>query len=72
MNGRVLVVDDEKNLTLILKEILFRAGFEVLAFNDPEKALESLESEPLDAVVTDLAMPGKDDHRLPIERKAEA
>jgi DNA-binding NtrC family response regulator len=60
MNGRVLVVDDEKNLTLVLKEILSRAGFEVLAFNDPEKALESLESEPLDAVITDLAMPGKD------------
>ncbi len=60
MNGRVLVVDDEKNLTLVLKEILSRAGFEVLAFNDPEKALESLESDPLDAVVTDLAMPGMD------------
>jgi two-component system response regulator AtoC len=60
MNGRVLVVDDEKNLTLVLKEILSRAGFEVLAFNDPEKALESLESDALDAVVTDLAMPGMD------------
>ncbi|NDD91737.1 sigma-54-dependent Fis family transcriptional regulator [bacterium] len=58
--GRILIVDDERNLTLVLQEILSRAGFEVLAFNDPERALESLESEPLDAVLTDLAMPGID------------
>ena len=58
--GRILVVDDEKNLTLVLGEILARAGFEVVAFNDPEKALEALENEALDAVLTDLAMPGVD------------
>ncbi|MBU6375832.1 MAG: sigma-54 dependent transcriptional regulator [Bdellovibrionales bacterium] len=58
--GRLLVVDDERNLTLVLEAMLSRAGFEVLVFNDPEKALETLETEPLDAVLTDLAMPGVD------------
>ena len=52
--GRILVVDDEKNLTLVLGEILARAGFEVVAFNDPEKALEALENEALDAVLTEI------------------
>ncbi len=58
--ARILVIDDERNLTLVLKALLERAGFEVLAFNEPEVAIESLETEPLDVVLTDLAMPGMD------------
>ncbi len=56
--GRVLIVDDEKNITLVIEAMLERAGFEVLAFNDSAAALQALDEEEFDAVVTDLYMPG--------------
>ena len=56
--GRVLIVDDEKNISLVIEAMLERAGFEVLAFNDSAAALQALEEEEFDAVVTDLYMPG--------------
>lgn len=58
MNGRVLVVDDEKNITFVIQAMLERAGFQVVAYNDSVKALEAIESEEFDAVITDLYMPG--------------
>jgi len=58
MKGRVLVVDDEKNIGIVVQAMLERAGFEVLLFQESASALETIESEDLDAVVTDLYMPG--------------
>ncbi|MDR3606722.1 MAG: sigma-54 dependent transcriptional regulator [Oligoflexia bacterium] len=58
--GRVLVVDDEKNITFVIQAVLEKAGYEVLAYNDSAAALEAIDSEDLDAVVTDLYMPGVD------------
>jgi nitrogen regulation protein NR(I) len=58
--GRVLVVDDEKNIALVLEAMLEKEGFEVLAFQDPGRALEAIADEEFDAVITDLRMPGTD------------
>ncbi len=58
MRGKVLVVDDEKNMGLVIQAMLERAGFEVLSFFDAAEAADAIESEELDAVVTDLYMPG--------------
>ncbi|MGZ3697032.1 MAG: sigma-54-dependent transcriptional regulator [Bdellovibrionota bacterium] len=59
MPGRVLVVDDEKNITTVVQAMLGRAGFETLAFNDSEQALRTLRTDDdIDVVVTDLSMPG--------------
>lgn len=58
MKGRVLVVDDEKNIGIVVQAMLERAGFEVLVFQESSHAMETIESEELDAVVTDLYMPG--------------
>ncbi len=58
MKGRVLVVDDEKNMGLVIQAMLDRAGFEVLCFSDAREAADAIESEELDAIVTDLYMPG--------------
>ncbi len=58
MTGRVLVVDDEKNMGLVIQAMLERAGFEVLCFFEAAEAAEAIEGEELDAVVTDLYMPG--------------
>ena len=58
--GRVLVVDDEKNITYVIHAILRKAGYEVTVFNDSMDALSSMGDEELDLVVTDLYMPGPD------------
>jgi two-component system response regulator AtoC len=58
MKGRVLVVDDEKNMGLVIQAMLERAGFEVLCFSDAREAVDAIESEELDTIVTDLYMPG--------------
>lgn len=58
MHGRVLVVDDEKNITFVIQAMLEKAGFEAVVFNDSAEALEALSSEDVDLVITDLYMPG--------------
>ena len=56
--GRILVVDDEKNITFVIQAVLEKAGYEVVPYNDSAEALEAIGSEDFDAVVTDLYMPG--------------
>ena len=62
MSGRVLVVDDEKNITFVVQAILERAGYRVTAVNQSSQALKLLAdrvaSEDVQAVLTDLYMPG--------------
>jgi nitrogen regulation protein NR(I) len=58
VQGRVLVVDDEKNITFVIQAMLEKAGFEAIVFNDSAEALEALDSEDIDLVITDLYMPG--------------
>jgi DNA-binding NtrC family response regulator len=56
--GRVLVVDDEKNITFVIQAMLEKAGCEAIVFNDSSEALDAIASEDIDVVVTDLYMPG--------------
>jgi DNA-binding NtrC family response regulator len=57
---RVLVVDDEQNLRRVLSATLQREGYEVTVCPDGEQALEALERDGADVVVTDLVMPRMD------------
>jgi len=58
VQGRVLVVDDEKNITFVINAMLERAGFETVVFNDSAEALSAMDAEDVDTVITDLYMPG--------------
>jgi nitrogen regulation protein NR(I) len=60
MADRVLVVDDEQNLRRVLAATLQREGYEVNVCADGEQALEALERDGADVVVTDLVMPRMD------------
>ena len=56
----ILVVDDEPNFSSILSEILRSFGYIVQqAYSVPE-ALESIEKERPDLILTDIMMPGID------------
>lgn len=57
---RVLVVDDSITTRTLEKDILENAGYQVLVAADGEEAWALVQSEPLDAVVADIAMPRMD------------
>jgi CheY-like chemotaxis protein len=58
--GTILLVEDEATVRDAARLVLQRAGFTVLAPDDPREALELLEARlaPIDALVTDVVMPG--------------
>ena len=58
MAGRVLVVDDERNIREALAKILEKAGHEVVAAASGEEALAGLQDGRFDLVITDLRMVG--------------
>ena len=54
---RVLVVDDDDGVRLLVAEVLREAGCLVLTACDGEEAVEILEAEPVDLLITDYQMP---------------
>ncbi len=58
MAERVLVVDDETQITRVLRAALSAQGYDVRAANDPVEALRIFEDWAPDLVITDLMMPG--------------
>ena len=54
---RILVADDEKVIRDILSDFLSEEGFKVTAVEDGAIALEELEQDSYDLVITDLMMP---------------
>ncbi len=55
---RVLVVDDERKMRRVLQMMLEQMDVESLAAESGEQALEIFQAEKVDAVITDLRMPG--------------
>ena len=58
MAGRILVIDDEPQITRVLRAALSAQGYDVRTANDPEEGLQVFRDWPPDLVITDLAMPG--------------
>ena len=61
---RIMVVDDESDLTLFYSMSLEYQGFKVEAFNDPRKALLNFKPDYYDLVVLDIKMPDMDGFEL--------
>lgn len=58
MDHRVLIVDDDHRLFELLRDYLGAHGVTTLHAPDGATALRALETEPLDAVLLDIMMPG--------------
>src|SRR6476661_4646438 len=54
---RVLVVDDEENLRLVLRTLLKRQGYEVETAESGEQALTLVDTFGPDVILTDVRMP---------------
>jgi two-component system, NtrC family, response regulator AtoC len=70
--GRVLVVDDEASLRLLLSKELGREGYEVVTVSNADNALERLHDESFHVVLLDIVMPGMDGVELLRRIKEEA
>ncbi|MEK7827382.1 MAG: sigma-54 dependent transcriptional regulator, partial [Thermodesulfobacteriota bacterium] len=58
--AKILVVDDELNMRLVLKAMLKKEGYEVATAADGQEALQILKEEKIAVVATDLKMPRLD------------
>jgi len=68
--GRILVVEDESYVRESLGEILTSRGYDVTLAASLDAALDALARAPIDAVLTDLRMPGGDG--LELTKRASA
>ena len=56
---RILLVEDDAPIREAVLDVLVDEGFEVVAAETGEQALERCRDEPLDVLFTDVRLPGK-------------
>jgi DNA-binding response OmpR family regulator len=57
MGKKILVIDDKKELRVLLKQYLTQEGFEIVTANDGQQALFVARQEKPDLIILDLMMP---------------
>ncbi|HVA75113.1 MAG TPA: response regulator transcription factor [Acidimicrobiales bacterium] len=69
-NNRILVVDDDQELSSLLKLVLEGEGYSVSVASDAEGAISKVDSESPDLVVLDITL-GRDDGRIVLAKIRE-
>ena len=59
MKTNILVVDDDHQMRLALKESLTKAGYAVSLAEDGQQGVDAFKRNPFDLVITDVRMPHK-------------
>ncbi|MGK5086959.1 sigma-54 dependent transcriptional regulator [Bdellovibrionota bacterium FG-2] len=57
-SAQIWVLDDEKNITFVIRAMLEKAGYCPVVFNDSVQALSELKKSVPEVLITDLYMPG--------------
>ena len=57
---KILIIDDDRQLTELLIEFLSSYKYNIVAKHTPEKGLEHLEKKGADAIILDIMLPGMD------------
>ncbi len=68
---KILVVDDEVHVRKILEYSLTQAGYDVLSAQDGDEAINIIEKETMDLVITDLNMPKVPGYELTLKLKQD-
>jgi two-component system KDP operon response regulator KdpE len=72
MNARILIVDDEPQITRVLRTTLSAKAYEIRVANDGETAFEIMKDWTPDLVITDISMPNMDGLTLCKELRAHS
>jgi len=72
VNPRILIVDDEPQITRVLRTMLSAKGYEIRVANDGEIAFEIMKDWTPDLVITDISMPNMDGLALCKELRARS
>ncbi|MBF0095987.1 MAG: response regulator [Magnetococcales bacterium] len=56
----ILLVDDDEVVRTVLREILIRAGYQLLEASNGQEALKLLQNHAIDLTITDIFMPEMD------------
>ena len=54
---KILLVDDNQEITLLLSKFLISKGFEIMVANDPIEGLRRIQQEQYDVILLDISMP---------------
>jgi len=60
MNETLLIVEDDQNQQFLYEQELVDIGYNVIVSSNAQEALDKLKNNPVDLVVMDICMPGKD------------
>ena len=69
INKRILIINDEPDVSLLFKIVLEENGFKVDSFNDPLEALSNFKPDSYDLVMIDIKMPNMNGFELCQELK---
>jgi DNA-binding NtrC family response regulator len=58
--SRLMVIDDEEELTKALERVLTEEGYEVAGVTSPVRAMEEIKQKKYHIVLADIVMPGMD------------
>ena len=58
INRHVLIVDDDPNVRIPIQEFLEASGFKVSSAGNAEKALDLIQQDGINVVITDIQLPG--------------
>jgi DNA-binding response OmpR family regulator len=70
--GKILIIDDEPYILLMLKKMLERAGYEVDLASNGREGLDLFARASADLVITDIIMPDKEGLELIMEMKRQS
>jgi YesN/AraC family two-component response regulator len=69
--GKILIIDDEPYILLMLKKMLEKAGYIVDLASNGREGMQLFEKESADLVITDIIMPDKEGLELILEMKKQ-
>lgn len=58
-NKKILIIEDEKDIVIFLKEILKGEGYEVFSVENGKEAQGLMDNESFDLVILDMLLPGE-------------
>ena len=69
MVKKILLVDDEPDITFTIKNMLYNIGFEIHTFNDPITPLKFYRRQFYDLIILDIKIPNLDGFELYLKIK---